>query len=107
MKFQRVVDEIGEGFPYFERWRNLCTTYLESVSQYPRYKQIVDEEIGLTKLSSEDRRIFQQFIDEVNLLLDVDVPIVKHEHFADTWKLGVSIHRADQDAVSYSIYTGS
>lgn len=105
VKFQPVVDEIGEGFPYFGRWRNLCQTYLESVSQYPRYKQIVDEEIGLTKLSSEDRRIFQQFIDEVNLLLDVDVPIVKYENFADAWKLGVSIHQADQDAVSYSIYT--
>jgi hypothetical protein len=105
VRFQPVVDEIGPGFPYFEGWRTLCSDYLTRVSEYPVLKRIVDEEIGLTKLAPEDRRSFQQFIDEVNVLLDVDMPVVKHERFADAWKLGVGIHQVDHNAVYYSIYT--
>lgn len=105
VRFQPVVDQIGTGFPYFERWRMLCSDYLKRVSEYPRLERIVEEKIGLNKLAPEDRRLFQQFIDEVNVLLDVDVPIVKHEHFANAWKLGVSIHQANAESVCYSIYT--
>ena len=105
VKFQAVVDEISPGAPYLERWRMLCNDYLTRVSEYPRLKQIVDEEIGLNKLTAEDRLAFQEFIDEMNLLLDVDLPVVKHEYFADAWKLGVSIHQADSEAVCYSVYT--
>jgi hypothetical protein len=104
VRFQPVVDEIGIGLPYFERWRMLCSDYLKRVSEYPRLERIV-EEIGLNKLALEDRRVFQQFIDEVNTLLEVDVPIVKHERFANAWKLGASIHHADAEAFYYSIYT--
>lgn len=105
VRFQPVVDEIGNGFPYFERWCDLCSDYLKRVSEFPKLERKVDEEIGLNKLAQEDRRLFQQFIEEVNVLLDVDLPIIKHECFADTWKLGVSIHRVDAEAVAYSIYT--
>lgn len=103
--FQPAVDEIGQGFPYFELWRLLCIDYLERVSKYPEVKRIVDEEIGLKKLASEDRGMFQRFIEEVNILLDVDFPVVKYECFANAWKLGVSIHHVDADSVYYSIYT--
>ena len=105
VKFQPFVDEIGVGFPYFDRWRTLCGDYLTRVSEYPVVKRIVDEEIGLNKLAPEDRRMFQQFIDEVNVLLDVDMPIVKHERFANAWKLGASIYQADAHSLYYSIYT--
>lgn len=105
VRFQPVVDEIGVGFPYFERWRELCSDYLKRVSEYPALRRVVDEEIGLNKLTPEDRRLFQQFVDEINVLLDVDVTIVKHEHFANAWKLGASIHQADTDSLYYSIYT--
>lgn len=105
VKFQPLVDEVGPGFPYFDRWKMLCSEYLGRVSKYPKLKQLVDEGIGLSKLASDDRKTFQQFIDEVNVLLDVDLPIVKHEYFADAWKLGVSIHQADTDVVCFSIYT--
>jgi len=103
--FQPTVDGIGHGFPYFERWRLLCVDYLERISEYRELRRIVDEEIGLNKLTPEDRGMFQQFIEEVNILLDVDVPVVKHEGFANTWKLGVSIHHVDAESVYYSIYT--
>lgn len=105
VKFQLVVDEIGPGFPYFERWLGLCRDYLQRVSEFPRLRQKLDEEIGLTNLAAGDRRGFQQFIEEINVLLDVDLPVVKHEFFADTWKLGISVHRADTQVVAYSIYT--
>jgi hypothetical protein len=105
VKFQPTVDQIGEGFPYYGRWRELCTNYLERISKYPSLRQLVEEEIGLSQLAPADRALFQQYIDEVNLLLDVDLPIVKHEYFADAWKLGVSVHQTTPESLAYSIYT--
>ncbi len=105
IRFQSTIDEIGQGFPYIERWGSLCEDYRNRISEYPTLKRVVDEEIGLSKLDLHDRHYFQQFIDELNLLLDVDMPIVKHEYFADAWKLGVSIHETNERSVAYSIYT--
>ncbi|MEQ2007065.1 MAG: hypothetical protein ABMA26_09715 [Limisphaerales bacterium] len=105
VRFQPVVHEVGVGSPYIEQWQDLCADYLRRVSEHPRLKQTVETEIGLIGLSYEDRRAFQQFVDEVNVLLDVDLPVVKHERFADAWKLGVSIHEANAESVCYSVYT--
>lgn len=104
VKFQPQVDEIGSGFPYIERWQAICDDYSKRISEFPRLHRKVDDEIGLGKLEASERVYFQKFIEHVNLLLDVDFPIVKNEFFADTWKLGVSVHRADNQVVSYSIF---
>jgi hypothetical protein len=104
-KFQPEVDEIRHGSPYFDRWKALCNDYIKRVSHYPGLQRIIDEQIGLANLDSNDRIFFQEFIDEVNLLLDVDMPVVKHEYFANAWKLGVCIHQADEKVVCYTIYT--
>lgn len=105
VKFQPIVDEIGEGFSYFERWLEHCKDYSQRVSEFPKLQRKIDEEIGLNNLHVDDRRLFQQFIEEINVLLDVDLPVVKHEFFADTWKLGISVHRADTEIIAFSIYT--
>ncbi|MEO7100059.1 MAG: hypothetical protein ABI162_11900 [Luteolibacter sp.] len=105
VKFQDQIDEIGDGFPYIERWQLICDDYLKRISEFPKLHQKVDDEIGLGKLETSQRIFFQQFIEHVNVLLDVDFPIIKNEFFADTWKLGVSVHRSDNEIVSYSIFT--
>jgi hypothetical protein len=105
VRFQPVVDEIGAGTPYLGRWQGLCADYQQRVSEFPRLRRKLDEEIGLTNLSPEVRRDFQEFVEEINVLLDVDLPVVKHEFFADAWKLGVTVHRSDMEVRSYSVYT--
>ncbi|MGJ8633904.1 MAG: hypothetical protein ACSHX7_08290 [Luteolibacter sp.] len=104
VKFEEVTDEIGSGFPYIRRWSDLCTSYLERISQYPKYRKIIDEETALVHLEYGDRVAFQKFIEEVNILLDVDFPVLKQELFADAWKLGVTIHSVGE-FINYSIYT--
>ncbi len=104
VNFQPQIDEIGPGFPYVEKWQMLCSDYLKRISEFPKLNQKVDDEIGLGRLDVNERVYFQQFIEHVNLLLDVDFPIVKSSFFLDTWKLGVSVHRSDNEVVSYSIF---
>ena len=104
VKFQPIVDEVGKNFPYFDRWLDLCRDYQRRISEFPSLEKRLEEEFGLAGLRHDDRQLFQQYIEEVNVLLDVDFPIVKHEFFADTWKLGVNVHRVDSDVISFSIY---
>lgn len=104
VKFQPVVDEIGTPFPYFERWLEICRDYQHRVSEFPSLEKKLVEEFGLDGLEIKERELFQQFIEEVNVLLDVDFPVVKHEFFAGTWKVGVNAHRADSEVIAFSIY---
>lgn len=104
VKFHPGVDEVGNGFSYFARWRELCSDYLERVQKFPKYKKILEEEMGLLGVSLDDRILFQKIADEINVLLDVDFPVVKHEYFEGAWKIGICIHQVDAQAVRYSIY---
>jgi|GEM_PF-2805251 hypothetical protein len=104
VRFEPFVDEVGAGCPYVDRWRELCADYQRRVSEHPSLKHTLETEIGLRGLSYRDRCNFQQFIDQVNTLLDVDFPLVKHECFAGTWKLGVSVHQVDSNSFGYSVY---
>jgi len=105
VNFQQNVDQVGKGFPYFERWYTICADYLSRVSEYPELKNKLDDRIGLSAINAKDRELFQTYAGEINTLLDVDFPIVKHEFFANAWKLGVNIHHANPETISYSIFT--
>ena len=105
LKFQAVVEEIGDGFPYYDRWMQLCADYLGRVSRFPQLEHQLSNEIGLSKLPVQERCLFQEFIQEVNLLLDVDIPIVKHAFFVNAWKLGACVHQADAEVLYFTLYT--
>lgn len=104
INFRKVIDEIGPDFPYIDLWVGISSDYLRRITNFPELEKKVDDTFGLQKLPTQECEFFQIFIDEVNIQLDAFFPIVKHEFFADTWKLGVSIHESSENAVAYSIF---
>jgi hypothetical protein len=105
VRFDPNTDSVGNEYPYIDRWRKLIEDYKEQRTKYPQLKQELKKQIGLSDLSEITCTDFQFFIDKVNQHLDVNYPIIKSLFFADTWKIGVSIHHAADDTVGYNLYS--
>ena len=105
LKFYPVVDAVGGCSQFFTRWQEVVADYQSRITGFPILKQRFDEEIGLASLQRTDIIFFQKFIDTLNNLLDVDFVAIKHQFFADVWKLGVGIYGANQNEIYYRIYS--
>ncbi|MDF1658117.1 MAG: hypothetical protein P1U58_10940 [Verrucomicrobiales bacterium] len=105
VEFKVIENEIGKDTAYLDHWTRLCQNYQDRVSKIASFDPKAWGDPGLHKLSPEVVTSFQEYADELNTLLDIDFPIIRHEFFVDSWKLGVVIHKTGNESLSYSTYS--
>jgi hypothetical protein len=103
IKFDTKVHLVSIETHYLRQWIEIVQEYNKRVSDYPRLQQIVSD-LNLSHISKQDNIYFQEFIDQLNRLLESDFPIVREQFFKDVWKLGVGVSSADQNTVIFQIY---
>jgi hypothetical protein len=100
----REMDKIDKSEIYIKRWKDILFDYKQRISDYPRLKNVVDNNLSLSKINKTDIRYFQTYIDKINTLLDNDFACIKELFFPDIWKLGVGIHECSEEKIIYQLY---
>ncbi|MDN3582105.1 DUF4365 domain-containing protein [Mucilaginibacter flavus] len=101
-------DEIG----YLAKWEQIilddAETKRENAALKIRQSEMEAELVGIREklgpqltLSTSEIRVFQNFIDEFNRLLDFEFKAVKRAHYPDYWKIGVGIVQKSNDSVAF------
>jgi hypothetical protein len=103
IKFHEM-DRIDESEIYLKRWKDILDDYKQRISDYPRLKNIVDNNLALSKINKTDKRYFQDYIGKINSLLDNDFTCIKELFFQDIWKLGVGIYECSEERIIYHLY---
>jgi hypothetical protein len=103
LKFDSKVQVISNEAQYLSQWIRIVRDYNTRIADYPRLRDI-ETSHNVSHISKQDRIYFQEFIDQVNRLLDSDFPIVKERFFKGIWKLGVGVSSADPIQVAFQLY---
>jgi len=102
--FDVASDGIVSDGVYLQKWEEIVFEFQKRITQYPKLQQEIADKLTLKNLPSADIRLFQQYIDTINQLLDDDFLAVKKILFPDVWKLGVGIFETNDLWVSFQIY---
>ena len=103
IKFIPKVHSVSGETQYRSQWLEIIQEYNKRISDYPRLRQI-ESQLNPSHISKDDYIFFQEFIENVNRLLDSDFPIVKDQFFKGVWKLGVGVSSADEAQVCFQLY---
>lgn len=96
-----VIDKTGL---YINRWENLLRDYQERIANYPILKQRLKLNLELDSIQPDEIAFFQQYIDAINFVLDVQFPNVKRIVFSGIWKLGIGIGNGQKEHILYLIH---
>jgi len=100
-------DLILNNLIYKEKWLALSMEYQKRINKFPliteELKTLQNNNQLLDELTKEDRIAIQEYIDEINFLIDRKYKILKWTFFKNTWKLGVLIHSYTDQRVCYSL----
>lgn len=105
IKFDPASGEIiDESELYLRRWLEIAADYQSRISNLPAMKEGIAQELGLEGLNQADIRLFQEYIDTINKLLDSDFVSLKRAYFSDVWKLGVAVFRCDDQWLEFQLF---
>ena len=102
--FDEASDSITPDGVYIQKWEEIAYEYRKRIAQYPLLQEEVTNKLTLNNLLPKDIRLFQKYIDTINLLLDDDFLTIKKILFPDVWKLGVGVFDTNEQWVSFQIY---
>ena len=102
--FDQASDSIDTSLIYLQKWADIARYYRERIANYPKLRKELLNKPTLEGIPADDIRFFQQFIDDVNYLLDYDFISVKNAVFPGVNKLGVGVGQCDEQSVLYQIY---
>jgi hypothetical protein len=102
--FDPKVHSISTETQYVRQWTEILEERRQRISEHPRLAQIAAR-IDLNHVPHKDRVYFQEYIENINRLLELDFPAVKDQFFTEAWKLGVAVAAADATRVFFQLYT--
>lgn len=102
--FTEAADAIDLSGTYIQKWAEIVKDYQERIGKFPALSSEVASKLNLNGVEPQDIKLFQEFIDVVNSLLDNDFPAFKELLFPNVWKLGVGIFSTNDHWISYQIY---
>lgn len=95
---------IDKNESYIDQWRVILNDYQQRIIEYPKLKNLVDDNLLLNQIDQQDLIYFQTYIKEINLLLDRDFTCIKELFFPDILKLGVGIYDCSKDKITYQLH---
>lgn len=102
--FDEIADCVDSSETYLQKWAEIIRDYQERVSQYPVLRKEIVNRLTLEGIPVEDRKLFQQYVETINDLLDNDFVVVKDILFPDVWKLGVGLFDVSSSHISYQLF---
>lgn len=96
---------IDERQTYIRKWTEIVNDYQERISKYPVLRSEAAEELELVPMNSNERELFQRYIDTINNLLDKDLKVLKNLLLPpNTWKVGVGVVYSDDTHFGYHLF---
>ncbi len=92
--FDQERDQIGEGFPYFQRWLEINALHQEAVHEYHELWQKLSADIALKDLSEETLDAYQRYIDSINNGFDTEFFSIKKLLHPEIWKFGICVYES-------------
>jgi hypothetical protein len=104
IRFDETSDCVASDGVYLQKWTEIIFEFRKRITDFPKLQKEVADKLTVENLPSKDIRLFQQYVDTINRLLDDDFLAIKKILFPDVWKLGVGIFDAGDQWVSFQIY---
>lgn len=102
--FDETSDCIASDGIYIQKWEEIIFEFRKRITDFPKLQREIADKLTVKNLPSKDIRLFQQYIDTINRLLDDDFLAIKKILFPDVWKLGVGVFDTSEQWVSFQIY---
>ncbi|MDF7802064.1 hypothetical protein P4C99_21510 [Pontiellaceae bacterium B1224] len=97
-------DEIDTSGRYLDRWQAIASDYNQRIVKFPEFEERVANELEIEGVSPDDFAYFQEYVGELNALLDRDFQIIKERILPRAWKIGVGIAETSDEIVQYKHY---
>lgn len=89
---------------YYTRWLTIIRDYSQRIQNYTLLRSLSLNIIALPPTRSEEVTKIQEFLDELNGLLDGEYACVKHIRFPCVWKIGFGLSFWSKDSIAYWLY---
>lgn len=102
--FDPATDELADGFPYFETWKQMVFDHLEATREWPGLWENLSNDISLSSLKPDYVEGYQRFIDTLNGELDTEFCTVKTILHPWVWKFGICVYETNGKESSHRLY---
>ena len=89
---------------YYARWLTIIEDYSQRIQNYKLLRSLSANVTALPPTKSEEVGKIQDFLDELNGLLDGDYSCVKRIKFPKVWKIGFGLSDWTKDSISYYLF---
>ncbi|MCG2726883.1 MAG: DUF4365 domain-containing protein [Elusimicrobia bacterium] len=104
ISFDLKHSEIISDKKYYARWLTIANDYIQRIKKYNLLRSLASNVTSLPSTRSEEVGKIQEFLDELNGLLDGDYACVKRIKFPGMWKIGFGLSNWTKDSISYSLF---
>jgi len=103
--FDPAYSQITPDKKYYSQWRTIIGDYSERVQKYHLLRSLSANIAALPPSRSSEVGKIQEFLDELNGLLDGDYSCVKRVKFPAVWKIGFGLSSWTTDTITYWLYS--
>lgn len=105
IEFDLNYSQISPDKKYYSQWLTLISDYSQRVKNYHLLRSLSANVTALPPSSAYEVEKIQEFVDELNGLLDGDYACIKRIKFPTVWKLGFGLSSWSSDSIGYWLYS--
>jgi len=105
IEFDPEYSQITPDKKYYSQWLTIIQDYSERVQKYHLLRSLSANITALPPSRSSEVEKIQEFLDELNGLLDGDYECIKRIKFPAVWKIGFGLSSWSDDAITYWLYS--